>query len=65
VDASIDDLLPLLDHGDIVIDGGNSTSSTTSGGPRRCLRRAFTNADVGTSGGVWGLETRLLHDDRR
>jgi 6-phosphogluconate dehydrogenase len=55
VDKSIADLLPLLDAGDILIDGGNSYYVDD-------IRRAKELApkihyvDVGTSGGVWGLE---------
>jgi 6-phosphogluconate dehydrogenase len=56
VDKSIADLLPLLEAGDILIDGGNSYYVDD-------IRRANTLAsagihyvDVGTSGGVWGLE---------
>ena len=54
-DATLNNLLPLLAAGDIVIDGGNSNYKDT-------LRRAGTVAakkigyvDCGTSGGVWGL----------
>jgi len=56
VDAELDQLKPHLDRGDIVIDGGNSYY-------RDDIRRAeaFTASghhyvDVGTSGGVWGLD---------
>jgi 6-phosphogluconate dehydrogenase len=56
VDQTIADLLPHLESGDILIDGGNSYYIDD-------IRRAKTLAsagvhyvDVGTSGGVWGLE---------
>ncbi|MGA7077941.1 MAG: decarboxylating 6-phosphogluconate dehydrogenase [Terriglobales bacterium] len=55
VDQTIADLLPHLDAGDILIDGGNSYYIDD-------IRRAkelspkFHYVDVGTSGGVWGLE---------
>jgi 6-phosphogluconate dehydrogenase len=55
VDSTIAGLLPLLDTGDILIDGGNSYYVDD-------IRRAKELApkihyvDVGTSGGVWGLE---------
>ena len=56
VDATLNDLLPLLGEGDIVVDGGNSNYKDTL----RCADRAEENGqhyvDVGTSGGVWGLE---------
>jgi 6-phosphogluconate dehydrogenase len=55
-DGTVDALLPLLDKGDTVIDGGNSNYKDT-------LRRAAAYADKGlgyvdsgTSGGVWGLD---------
>ncbi len=55
VDSTINALVPLLDDGDIIIDGGNSNYKDT-------LRRAEARrsdghhyVDVGTSGGVWGL----------
>ena len=55
VDQTIADLLPHLDAGDILIDGGNSYYIDD-------IRRAkelspkFHYVDVGTSGGVWGLD---------
>jgi 6-phosphogluconate dehydrogenase len=55
-DATINTLLPLLEAGDTLIDGGNSNYKDT-------LRRASVLAeneihyiDAGTSGGVWGLD---------
>jgi 6-phosphogluconate dehydrogenase len=54
VDASINDLLPLLDRDDILIDGGNSHYVATS-----AVRRRLPEGHpicVGTSGGVCGLE---------
>jgi len=56
VDATIADLLPLLDAGDILIDGGNSYYVDDI---RRAALLAAKNihyVDVGTSGGIWGLE---------
>ncbi|ABK99856.1 phosphogluconate dehydrogenase (NAD(+)-dependent, decarboxylating) [Pelobacter propionicus] len=56
VDRVIADIAPLLDAGDILIDGGNSHYHDDI---RRCdeLRdRSIHYLDVGTSGGVWGLE---------
>ena len=55
VDATIDALSPLLDAGDILIDGGNSNYHDTM---RRAVRIEDAGChfiDVGTSGGVWGL----------
>ena len=57
VDRSIADLLPLLETGDILIDGGNCTTSTTSGGRRSWPRRGSTmrtSARAAASGGSSG-----------
>jgi 6-phosphogluconate dehydrogenase len=56
VDTSIADILPLLEKGDTLIDGGNSYYIDDI---RRAKELALTGihyVDVGTSGGVWGLE---------
>src|SRR6195256_6956005 len=56
VDDTIADLVPLLEPGDILIDGGNSYYVDDI---RRAKELAVKNihyVDVGTSGGVWGLE---------
>jgi 6-phosphogluconate dehydrogenase len=55
-DASIADLLPLLDAGDCIIDGGNSyyIDDIRRAGELRAKKIEYV--DVGTSGGVWGLE---------
>ena len=57
VDQTIDQLLPLLAEGDIVIDGGNSNykDSIRRGGKLAAAQRLHF-VDAGTSGGVWGLE---------
>ena len=56
VDATLDDLLPLLDEGDIVIDGGNSNYQDTLRRAERLQEAGLHYVDVGTSGGVWGLD---------
>jgi len=56
VDASINDLLPLLDPDDIVIDGGNSYYVDDIRRAKAFAAKGIHYADVGTSGGVWGLE---------
>jgi 6-phosphogluconate dehydrogenase len=56
VDRLLGDLAPLLQKGDIIIDGGNSCYIDDI---RRCKElagRGIHYLDVGTSGGVWGLE---------
>jgi 6-phosphogluconate dehydrogenase len=56
VDASIDDLLPLLDKDDILIDGGNSHYVEDIRRAKALAAKGIHYVDVGTSGGVWGLE---------
>ncbi len=65
VDNTIADLLPLLEPGDILIDGGNSYYVDDIRRAKELAAKRIHYVDVGTSGGVWGLGTRLLHDDRR
>ncbi len=55
VDATIEALLPHLDDGDIVIDGGNSNYKDTLRRADACRSAGHHLVDVGTSGGVWGL----------
>jgi 6-phosphogluconate dehydrogenase len=56
VDKSIADLAPLLESGDIVIDGGNSYYVDDIRRARELAASGIHYVDVGTSGGVWGLE---------
>jgi len=56
VDKSIADLLPLLDKGDILIDGGNSYYIDDIRRAKELRPKGIHYVDVGTSGGVWGLE---------
>ncbi|MFZ0827792.1 MAG: decarboxylating 6-phosphogluconate dehydrogenase [Verrucomicrobiia bacterium] len=56
VDQSIADLLPLLGKGDILIDGGNSYYVDDIRRARELAAKGIHYVDVGTSGGVWGLE---------
>jgi 6-phosphogluconate dehydrogenase len=56
VDNSIADLLPLLDAGDILIDGGNSYYVDDIRRAKELASKGIHYVDVGTSGGVWGLE---------
>src|SRR5262245_55487448 len=56
VDASIDELTPLLERGDTVIDGGNSHYHDDIARARRLSGQGLHYVDMGTSGGVWGLE---------
>ena len=56
VDATIDGLAPHLESGDILIDGGNSHFADDIRRAAELARRGLHYVDVGTSGGVWGLE---------
>ena len=56
VDDSIADLLPLLEKGDILIDGGNSYYIDDIRRAKELSSKNIHYVDVGTSGGVWGLE---------
>ena len=56
VDKTIADLLPLLEAGDILIDGGNSYYVDDIRRAKQLAARTIHYVDVGTSGGVWGLE---------
>ena len=56
VDKSIADLLPHLEPGDILIDGGNSYYVDDIRRAKELKPKGIHYMDVGTSGGVWGLE---------
>ena len=56
VDKSIADLLPHLESGDILIDGGNSYYVDDIRRAKELKPKGIHYMDVGTSGGVWGLE---------
>jgi 6-phosphogluconate dehydrogenase len=56
VDATIDDLVPLLAAGDTIIDGGNSNFQDDIARAGRLKAKGLHYVDMGTSGGVWGLE---------
>ncbi len=56
VDETIAELLPHLEAGDILIDGGNSYYVDDIRRAKELASRKIHYVDVGTSGGVWGLE---------
>src|ERR1700752_4845560 len=56
VDKTIADLLPHLEPEDILIDGGNSYYIDDIRRAKELAPRRIHYVDVGTSGGVWGLE---------
>jgi 6-phosphogluconate dehydrogenase len=56
VDKTIIDLAPHLERGDIIIDGGNSYYVDDIRRANELASKGVNYVDVGTSGGVWGLE---------
>lgn len=56
VDDTLEQLLPLLEEGDVVVDGGNSAWRDTVNRAQLLGRSGVEYMDVGTSGGVRGLE---------
>ena len=54
--AAIDELVPLLDRGDVLIDGGNSPFQHDIERGAALAEHGIRYLDAGTSGGVWGLE---------
>ena len=56
VDKTISDLLPFLEAGDTIIDGGNSYYVDDIRRAKELAAKGIHYVDVGTSGGIWGLE---------
>jgi len=56
VDQTIADLMPHLERGDIIIDGGNSYYIDDIRRAKELGLKGVHYVDVSTSGGVWGLE---------
>jgi 6-phosphogluconate dehydrogenase len=56
VDAALSTLKPLLEPGDLLVDGGNSHYQDAIRRAAECAEQGLHYMDVGTSGGVWGLE---------
>ncbi len=55
-DETIEGIAPLLDPGDVVIDGGNSRWTDTNARATTLGALGVGLVDAGTSGGVWGLQ---------
>jgi 6-phosphogluconate dehydrogenase len=53
---AIQQLYGLLDEGDLIIDGGNSRWTDSAANGAAAAERGIEFMDVGTSGGVWGLQ---------
>ena len=56
VESTIAEIAPLLESGDILIDGGNSYYIDDIARAKMLAAQGIEYVDVGTSGGVWGLE---------
>jgi 6-phosphogluconate dehydrogenase len=56
VDSMLQELAPRLEPGDTVIDGGNSYYIDDIRRAKELREKKLSYVDVGTSGGVWGLE---------
>ncbi len=56
VDKTISDILPFLEPGDTLVDGGNSYYVDDIRRAQELATKRVHYVDVGTSGGVWGLE---------
>jgi 6-phosphogluconate dehydrogenase len=56
VDGSLAELAPLCGRGDTLIDGGNSNHEDDIARAKRLSAQGIHYVDMGTSGGVWGLE---------
>ena len=56
VDETIAGIVPFLENGDVLIDGGNSYYVDDIRRAKELASRGVHYVDVGTSGGVWGLE---------
>ena len=56
VDPTLDELAKRLDTGDVVVDGGNSYYVDDIRRSGTLLSSGVDYLDVGTSGGIWGLE---------
>src|SRR6185436_3888892 len=55
-ESTVNELAARLDSGDIIIDGGNSYFKDDARRARELRSKSINYMDVGTSGGVWGLE---------
>src|SRR5205807_7136044 len=55
-EETVNNLAAHLDNGDIIIDGGNSYFKDDARRSRSLKDKGINYVDVGTSGGVWGLE---------
>lgn len=55
-ETTLDELAGLLDHGDLLLDGGNSNFHESQRRAAELAQRGIGFVDAGISGGVWGLD---------
>jgi 6-phosphogluconate dehydrogenase len=55
-EAAVNELLGLLDEGDVIVDGGNSYFRHSKERAARAAEHGIGYLDAGVSGGIWGLE---------
>jgi 6-phosphogluconate dehydrogenase len=55
-EQTVEKLLELLAAGDMIVDGGNSKWTQSVARHEQCAQHGVQFVDVGTSGGIWGLE---------
>jgi 6-phosphogluconate dehydrogenase len=53
---TIESLFAILDEGDLIVDGGNSRWTDSRANGEAAAERNLEFCDVGTSGGIWGLQ---------
>jgi 6-phosphogluconate dehydrogenase len=56
VEDLLEELAPLLEEGDVILDGGNSHYHDDLARAKRLSAKGLHYVDMGVSGGVWGLE---------
>lgn len=54
-EQAIEELIPMLEQGDVIIDGGNSNYHDTQRRGAMVTQQGIGYVDSGTSGGIWGL----------
>ena len=64
-ESTFQTLLGLAAEGDTIVDGGNSNFHDSQRRYAEAKEKGIHFVDAGVSGGIWGLEARLLPDGRR
>ena len=64
-EETVQQLLTILDNNDIVTDRGNSKFPEDAHWAAELQEHGIHYIDAGTSGGIWGLQIRLLPDGGR